>query len=80
MGLAVKQGVSLHGLALNVNTRLEDFGLIRGCGLAASPTSLARELGRPLPLGAVGRHLVEALAHRLHGQGRQAGNPSARVG
>lgn len=80
VGLAVKQGVSLHGLALNVNTRLEDFGLIRGCGLAASPTSLARELGRPLPLGAVGRHLVEALAHRLHDQGRQAGNPSARVG
>ncbi len=65
VGLAVKQGVSLHGLALNVTTRLEDFQLIRGCGLAAQPTSLARELGRPLPVTAVGRRLLKALARRL---------------
>lgn len=81
VGLAVRQGVSLHGLALNVNTRLEDFGLIRGCGLAAAPTSLARELGRPLPLDAVGRHLVEALACGLEtGAARRPDNPSAKVG
>jgi lipoate-protein ligase B len=65
VGLAVKERVSLHGLALNVDPSLEDFGLIRGCGLAARPTSLARELGRPLPCGPVGRHLLEALARLL---------------
>lgn len=80
VGLAIKQGVSLHGLALNVNTRLEDFGLIRGCGLAALPTSLARELGRPLPLEAVGARLLAALARRLEGRLRPADNPSPGVG
>ncbi|CAO0821455.1 Octanoyltransferase [Desulfarculales bacterium] len=65
VGLAVKERVSLHGLALNVTTQLEDFLLIKGCGLEAQPTSLARELGRPLPAKAVGLRLLEALAGRL---------------
>jgi lipoate-protein ligase B len=74
VGLAVKQRVSLHGLAMNVNTRLEDFTLIRGCGMTALPTSLALELGRPLPLAAVGQRMVEALTLRLcGGQGAPAG-------
>lgn len=65
VGLAVRERVSLHGLALNVATRLEDFQLIRGCGLAVRPTSLARELGRPLPTRAVGRRLLAEVARRL---------------
>jgi len=34
LGLAVKSGVTMHGFALNLNTRLEDFQLIVPCGLS----------------------------------------------
>lgn len=31
-GVRIRQGVSTHGIALNVSNRLEDFALIRACG------------------------------------------------
>jgi lipoyl(octanoyl) transferase len=44
MGVRVRKWVSMHGLALNVRTNLEHFGLIVPCGLAGrSVTSLERE-------------------------------------
>ena len=45
MGVRVRKWVSIHGLALNVATNLEHFGLIVPCGLAGrGVTSLEREL------------------------------------
>jgi lipoyl(octanoyl) transferase len=65
-GVAVKQGVALHGLALNVNTNLEDFGVIVPCGLRdRGVTSLARLLGRELAMGEVAARLVEAFRRRF---------------
>lgn len=50
MGVRVGRGISMHGLALNVDPDLAHFGLIVPCGLAGRPvTSLARELGRACP-------------------------------
>lgn len=47
IGVAVKGGVSLHGLALNLDPNLEHFKLINPCGLTASPmTSVRRLTGR----------------------------------
>jgi len=47
IGLAVKQMTTLHGLALNVSTRLDYDRLIMPCGTPAfGITSLSRELGR----------------------------------
>ncbi|WP_148045747.1 lipoyl(octanoyl) transferase LipB [Desulfosoma caldarium] len=44
LGIAVRHGVSFHGLALNVTTSLEPFGWIRPCGLTdVAVTSLAVE-------------------------------------
>ncbi|HXG50382.1 MAG TPA: lipoyl(octanoyl) transferase LipB [candidate division Zixibacteria bacterium] len=46
IGVAVRRGVTLHGLALNVDPDLAYFGAIVPCGLRwAGVTSMARELG-----------------------------------
>ncbi len=61
IGVAVKEGVSFHGFALNVNTRLSDFSVIIPCGLAdKGVTSLEKLLGRPLDMQEVKARVVEA--------------------
>ena len=47
IGLAVRRGITFHGLALNVNTDLSYFNRIIPCGLNwADVTSMAKELGK----------------------------------
>jgi lipoate-protein ligase B len=59
IGIAVRRGVTFHGLALNANTSLEHFGWIHPCGLqGVSITSMAQILGRPIPLAEVRRALL----------------------
>ena len=46
LGLRVERGITYHGIALNISTRLADFELIDTCGMAGlEVTSMARELG-----------------------------------
>ena len=46
IGVRIRRGVSLHGLALNVETDLSFFDLIVPCGMADKPaTSLRKILG-----------------------------------
>ena len=66
IGIRVSRGVTRHGLALNVNTRLADFAGIVPCGLAGvGVTSLAQELGRPLDMALARTALSRALAETL---------------
>lgn len=45
VGIHVRKGVSIHGLALNVSPNLQHFSLIRPCGLMdMEVTSIEREL------------------------------------
>jgi len=41
IGLAVREGVTMHGFALNVSCRLDHFALINQCGLRKGVTSLS---------------------------------------
>jgi lipoate-protein ligase B len=51
LGIAIRHGISFHGLAFNVNTSLEPFGWMRPCGLqGVGVTSMERELSRKIPI------------------------------
>ncbi len=63
LGLAVQRMVSLHGIALNVSTKLDYDRLIVPCGLPdRGITSLSAELGRVVTIEAAKRVLLEELA------------------
>lgn len=58
IGIAVRRGISFHGLALNANTSLEHFGWIHPCGLhGISVTSMAQILGKTVSADEVRRSL-----------------------
>jgi lipoyl(octanoyl) transferase len=66
VGVRVKRGVTTHGLALNVNTDLRWFDEMIPCGIQGkSVTSLARELGAPVPMEAVEDELARQLSRHL---------------
>jgi lipoyl(octanoyl) transferase len=70
IGVRVARWVTSHGLALNVNTDLAAFGHIVPCGLhGRDVTSLAQELGRPVPMDDVmdrlARHAGDVLLRTL---------------
>ncbi len=66
VGVRVKRGVTTHGLALNVSTDLRWFEEMIPCGIPdKGVTSLARELGGPIPMDAVDEELGRQLATHL---------------
>lgn len=51
MGIRASRWVTMHGFALNVNANLSYFDLMIPCGIQdKGVTSIARELGREIPL------------------------------
>jgi lipoate-protein ligase B len=65
IGVAIRRGVSFHGLALNVTTSLTPFSWIHPCGLSdIGITSLGRELSREVSMDQVrvsARHNLESV-------------------
>nr|BCX00250.1 MAG: octanoyltransferase [Bacteroidota bacterium] len=60
MGIKCSRWVTMHGFAFNVNTDLRYFGYIIPCGISDKGiTSLARLLGRTVPVEEVQDRLVE---------------------
>jgi lipoate-protein ligase B len=59
IGLSIKRWITMHGIALNVNSNLEHFGLINPCGFTnRTAISMARLLGRELAIEEVSQRLV----------------------
>jgi len=51
IGIAIRHGISFHGLAFNVNLSMEPFTWIHPCGLQEiGMTSLEKELSRKVPM------------------------------
>jgi len=70
IGLAIRRGVTYHGLAFNVEVDLTPFGWINPCGLQnVGVTSLQQEAGRPVTLKEAAevfkKHFAEALEAEL---------------
>jgi lipoyl(octanoyl) transferase len=66
IGVRVARGVTMHGLALNCDCDLAEFGRIVPCGLPdADATSLTAELGRPVTVSDADPPLRSALARAL---------------
>ncbi|NLC39064.1 MAG: lipoyl(octanoyl) transferase LipB [Clostridia bacterium] len=60
IGCAVKQWVTLHGFAFNVNTNLEHFQFIHPCGITDKGiTSLQAIFGSPLDLSSVQKLVIK---------------------
>jgi lipoyl(octanoyl) transferase len=66
IGVRVRRGVTTHGLALNVNTELGWFDEMIPCGIRDKEvTSLARELGRAVPMEEVEARLATDLGRHF---------------
>jgi lipoyl(octanoyl) transferase len=66
IGVRVRRGITTHGLAMNVTTDLNWFDEMIPCGIRDKDvTSLAHELGHPVPIEAVADELVGALGDGL---------------
>ncbi len=64
-GLAVSQGVTMHGFAFNVNTNLAHFSWINPCGLSLGVTSVAEELGHAVDLNQAFQHTGKSFAEHF---------------
>ncbi len=61
IGIAVKNWVTFHGAAINLNTNLEDFQNINPCGLSSTViTSLKKEIGKEINMNEFCTKMVSA--------------------
>ena len=67
IGIGVRRWITYHGLAINVNTDLSLFSLIRPCGLDVQMTSMAQEKMAPVEMAevkeALKKHMKRVFEH-----------------
>jgi len=62
MGMAVRNWITFHGLALNVSTTLDYFSLIVPCGLSDPVTNMELELKEKVDFEKAKEHLAASIA------------------
>lgn len=76
IGVNVRRGVSMHGIAINVAPNMEHFGLIEACGLPdVEATSIEQQLGKAPPVAEVGEAFARNFA-QVFDVAIVEGNPS----
>ncbi|MDE1920104.1 MAG: lipoyl(octanoyl) transferase LipB [Candidatus Omnitrophica bacterium] len=65
IGVGLRKWVTYHGLAINVNTDLSLFDLIKPCGLNVRMTSMQELKGHHVPMQDVKPRLVEQFQRRF---------------
>jgi len=65
IGLRIRRGCSLHGLALNVDPDLAPFSRIEPCGYPGLAVTTIAQLGVTAEIGPVGTGLAEQIARLL---------------
>jgi lipoate-protein ligase B len=69
IGIAVRRGISFHGMALNVNLDLTPFSWIQPCGLCGvAMTSMHQESSRAIPMQEVRRTVRSHVASVFEAQ------------
>lgn len=69
VGIAIRHGVSFHGLALNISVALEPFSWVNPCGLAGvTMTSLSVETGGTVKLEEVKADVPDVLSRVFHSE------------
>ena len=63
IGLHVSRGITMHGMAINVNPALESFEVINLCGLPGKKaTSMAQQLGHEMTVGDVTQQMLASFS------------------
>jgi lipoyl(octanoyl) transferase len=77
LGLRVRKGCSLHGLALNVSNDLTPYQRINPCGYAGQVITRTVDLGIDQDQSTLSHQLAQTLAQRLGYDDAQFDDPTA---
>ena len=79
IGIRIRNGVSFHGIAVNVEPDLTHYAGIVPCGIAQHGVTSLVKLGYPVTLHDLDVALKRVFRARFPGSLRQAGDPLAKV-
>ncbi len=66
IGIGVKKWISFHGMAINVNTDLNLFSMIKPCGLDVSMTSISEIQKKIIDMNRVKKNLIECFNQKFY--------------
>ncbi len=66
IGIGVRKWVSFHGMAINVNTDLNYFSLIKPCGLNVQMTSISAVRGKEIDMKRIKEKAIDCFCERFH--------------
>lgn len=69
LGIGVKKWVSFHGAAININTDLNLFSMIKPCGLDVQMTSMREIKGRGIDMNMVKARLIKVFCRHFNKEG-----------